>query len=432
MDLTPRALALSLVVSTIAGALVGLEREPRGDQPSARFAGIRTYPMFSLFGALCALAAAAWGGVVFAMGLAVLAGLLGLAYRADRVRIGGPERPGLTSEAAALVVFMLGALPFAEGTGIVHEGRLLLTIAGSAVLTGLLSMRSPLHRFARAVDTADVHATVQFVLLAAVALPLVPDVPLGPYGALNPHSITLVVVLVAAISFVGYAAVRALGPRRGIGLVGLFGGLVSSTAVTLTFSSRGRETPALARACAMAIVVASTVMFPRVLVELWALDRPLVALAAPPVLAMLGVGMVGVAVLWWGNTRRDDGEGPSPKFSNPFSPGEAFKVGGLFAVVLVVAAWAQHQLGAAGIYLSAAAAGLTDVDAIVLSLARMHADGELADQVAVRAITLATLVNTLVKAGMAMVLGGRPVGRPVMLVLGLVAATGLGVALVTT
>lgn len=434
MTSSPGALALSFAVAAVAGALVGLEREHRDRDVASNFAGIRTYPLFSLFGALCGLGALAWGPAVVAVGLVALTGLLAAAYHAGQRQLGGPERPGLTSEAAALVVFLLGALPFAEGSGLPHEGRLLVTVAGSAVLTGILSLRSRLHRFARAVDSADLQATVQFVLLAAVALPLVPDVDLGPYAALNPRAITLVVVLVAGISFVGYVAVRWLGPRRGIGLVGLFGGLVSSTAVALTFSGRGRQTPALAGACAMAIVVASTVMFPRVLVLLAVLDRPLVSATAPALAAMLATGATATALLWW--SQRQAGEaaatGAPPRFANPFHLGEAFKVGALFAGVLVVAAWAQDELGSAGLYLSAAAAGLTDVDAIVLSLARMHAAGDLADGVTVRAIVLAALVNTLVKAGLAVGLGGRQVGRPVALSLGAVTVVGVAAALLTT
>lgn len=427
MELSPEALALSFAVALVAGALVGLEREPKNGDTQRSFAGIRTYPLFALMGALCGWLAGAWGTGVLLGGLGGLGLLLAVAYHAGRQ--GERERPGLTSEAAAVVVFLLGALPFADGLGLPHEGRLLATVAGSAVVTGILSLRGTLRRFARAVDAADVHATVQFVLLAAVALPLVPDVDLGPYAALNPRAITLVVVLVAGISFVGYVAVRALGAERGIGLVGLFGGLVSSTAVALTFSSRGRENPALARACAMAIVVASTVMFPRVLVLLAVLDPPLVAALLPSFLLMLAVGAVAVGVLWWGQAHAAAGDGEVPRFSNPFHLSQAFKVGALFALVVVVAAWAQAELGDAGLYLSAAAAGLTDVDAIVLSLARMHASGGLEDQVAVRAIVLAALVNTLVKAGLAAVLGGRAVGRPVGLALGSVAVVGTGAAL---
>lgn len=427
MELSPGALTLSFAVALVAGALVGLEREPKDREAQRSFAGIRTYPLFSLMGALCGLLAGAWGVGVLLGGLGGLGLLLAVAHHAGLQ--GERERPGLTSEAAAVVVFLLGALPFAEGLGLPHEGRLLVTIAGSAVVTGILSLRGTLRRFARSVDAADVHATVQFVLLAAVALPLVPDVDLGPYAALNPRAITLVVVLVAGISFVGYVAVRALGAERGIGLVGLFGGLVSSTAVALTFSGRGRENPALARACAMAIVVASTVMFPRVLVLLAVLDPPLVAALALPFSCMLVVGGVAVGALWWGQAQSHD-SGEVPQFSNPFHLSQAFKVGALFALVVVVAAWAQAELGDAGLYLSAAAAGLTDVDAIVLSLARMHAGGGLADQVAVRAIVLAAIVNTLVKAGLAAVLGGRAVGRPVGLALGSVAVVGMGVALV--
>ncbi len=428
----PGALVLGFGVAAVAGALVGLEREPRGQASGSVFAGIRTFTLFSLFGALCSLLALGWGWAIPALGLGALAVLLGLAYRSGQQRLGGPDAPGLTSEAAALVVFLLGTLPFAEATGLDFLTRLLTTLAGGAIVTGILALRSPLHRFARAVESADMQATVQFLLLAVVALPLVPDSPMGPYGALNPHGVTLVIVLVAGISFVGYVAVRWLGPRRGIGLVGLFGGLVSSTAVTLTFSSRGRDSPALAPACAMAIVVASTVMFPRVLGEIAVLDAPLVGAAAPALLAMLGVGLGSSGLLWMQQRGSQTDGQDMPRFANPFQLSQALKMGALFAGVVLVAAAARDHLGNAGLYLSSAVAGLTDVDAIALSVAKMHASGELPETVAVRSIVLATIVNTLVKAGLALVLGGRGVGRPVGLALGGVAVVGGAVVMLTT
>jgi uncharacterized membrane protein (DUF4010 family) len=432
MDLNPRTIALSFFVVAITGALVGLEREPGEGKPGRNFAGIRTYPIIALLGALCGMLALQWGGMVVLGGLAVVTVLLAVSFVHDRAPLEAIPKPGLTSEVAALVVFVLGAVPFAEGIGLAHEGRLLLTIALGATLTGLLSLRTTLHRFARAVDTADLHATVQFVLLASVALPLVPDIDLGPYDALNPHGITLVIALVAGISFLGYAAVRVLGARQGIGLVGLFGGLVSSTAVTLTFSGRGRDNPRLAPACAMAIVLASTVMFPRVLVLIWALDAALVPHIAVPFVAMLAVGAVGTGLLWLRQKGSPTDEGEPVAFSNPFQLSEAFKVGLVFAVVLVVAAWAQRELGDAGVYLSAATAGLTDVDPVVLSMARLHADGALDTTTTVRAITLAALVNTMVKGGMALVLGRRVVGAPVAGTLAVAAVVGIGVAIATT
>lgn len=406
MDLRDVAAGIGLAVAV--GALLGIEREAHAQTKGERaFGGSRTFPLIALGGAVAALLANTAGPWALALPFLVLAGFLALAYSAQVRR--EPERQGITSMVAALLAFGLGALPLLEGTSLAYGDRLLLTGALAAVVMSLLALREPLHELARRVSPGDLYATVRFILLAAVALPLLPDEPHGPYGVINPFRLGIVVVLLAGISFLGYVAVRALGARRGLGLTAAFGGLVSSTAVTLTFSERARTHPKLTTACAFAVVLASTIMFPRQLLEVLALRPELLLPVSLPVGAMLVVGAAASFVLW---RRAADGEtrhGDEPTFENPFRLREAVRLGALYALIRWLAAAAHDRFGEAGLHASAALAGLTDVDAITLSVARMHAQG-LDTQQAVRAIVVASIANTLVKAVMAGVLGGRRVG----------------------
>jgi uncharacterized membrane protein (DUF4010 family) len=255
-----------------------------------------------------------------------------------------------------------------------------------------------------------------------VALPLLPDRSFGPYGVLNPFRIGVVVVLIAGISFVGYVAVRLFGARKGLGLMAIAGGLASSTAVTLAFAARGREHPDLRRACALAIALASTIMFPRILVEIAAVRPELTAPAALPIGAMLVVGCAGCIVLWRRGNDARDGDG-GERLHNPFRLRTALRLGLVYAVIRLVAAAAYENFGGGGLLVSAFLSGLTDVDAITISVARMH-EGGLDTSLAVGAVTVAAATNTLVKVGLSIVLGGRSLGLAVAAVLVPAAAAG--------
>jgi uncharacterized membrane protein (DUF4010 family) len=423
-------IVFGLGLSLAVGALVGLERERHAkEEERPGFAGIRTFPMIAMAGSISALLAQAWGPFAMIPPFIGLVALIGMSYWTERKREDGPD-PGLTSEIAALLVFAIGALPFVTGIGLEFHERSMLAGGLGTVLLVLLSLKEPLHKAAGKVSREDMYATARFLLLAAVVLPLLPNEAYGPFGALNPFKIGVVVVLIAGISFVGYLAVRFLGARKGIGLTALFGGLASSTAVALTFSSRGKENPRLALMCAFAIVLASTVMFPRIGVSLAAFNQELVVPMLAPLGAMVAVGVIGGLVMW--KLSRDEQDGSEePKFSNPFALRQALKLGAVFAAVRLASAAAHHYWGDSGLYASAVLAGLADVDAITISVARLHGEGQqVSTHTAVFAITLAAISNTMVKAGIALVLGGWKVGVAVAAVLVPAAIAGLIVALV--
>jgi len=420
---------VSLAVAVAAGLLLGAERQQSATaEAKSDFAGIRTFPMVALLGALGALARPV-------AGMWLLVGLLAAVtafVTVSHLRTASRDEIGISTEVACLLAFGLGALAGMRDL-MPDRDRFLLVGTTSAAALALLALKEPLHGFVRRLSADDVYATTKFVVLALVILPVLPREAYGPFDAIVPFQIGKMIALVAGVSFAGYAASRLIGSARGLLVSGLLGGLVSSTAVTLTYSGRGRDEPSTARLCAVAIVAACSTMFARLVAVVAIVDRPLLRSIAPPLAVTAAVGFA-VAVLLYRRSEAPAGdaarEGAEPALRNPFELKQAVSFGLLYGGVLLVAKAAQHWAGSAGLYLSAVLAGLTDVDAITLSVVDMHRGG-LASATAATAIMLAALTNTVVKAGVAISVGGAAVGRPVGLTLGgALAAGGVVLALV--
>lgn len=371
------------------GALIGLEREKRkADEPAGAIGGVRTFVTLALLGGAAGLlgqqAALPWiPAVVLAMvGLAVIASyhLRGREHVDDAL--------GLTSELAAIAVCLLGMLSTMGGRDVA---------AGLGVLlAALLAYKSPLHGLVRRIGWDDVLAVMRLGLASFVVLPLLPDRAIDPWGALNPYSLWLLALLIAGLSLAGYIAVRALGPGHGTAVTGLAGGLVSSTAVTLAFARRA-EAGEAPRPLAAGILLAWAVMCGRVLVTVALINRALLPALAWP-LALMGLAAVGFA-LWHLRGATAAAAADAMEVRNPFSLTEATKFAALFAVVQLLVALARAYLPPESVLAVAALAGLTDVDAITLSMARQAQGGDA--WLAVLAIVIACFANTLVKAGMA-------------------------------
>lgn len=266
MDTTLTSLTLELwqrfALAALIGLLIGLEREhSQQESETTHFAGIRTFPMITLLGCTTALLAEENQIWLFAVGMAGMVGLILTVY-AFSAQHGDL---GVTTEIVALLAYLIG--------GLVYWNEIWLAVALGVIVTVLLALRPFLHNLVARIDREDIYATLKFVVVSAVILPLLPDEAYGPWGVLNPFQIWLIVVFVSAVSFTGYVAIKLLGPRRGIGLTGFLGGLVSSTAVTLGFSQRSRETPPLARHLALGIVIASTTMYPIIVLQVLAFNQ---------------------------------------------------------------------------------------------------------------------------------------------------------------
>lgn len=421
---------VSLAVALGIGFLIGLQREQSasGERAADRslLGGVRTYPLAALTGALCVLLAARFGSWIVGAGFLALLIPLALSY-ADDLRHGRDR--GMTSEVAFVLTYFLGCLAAADGVAGSLKERLLLCAGIAVAATALLSYKDPLHDLAAKVSREDLYATVKFGILALVVLPLLPDRGYGPYQTLNPAKIGLFVVLVAGVSFCGYVAVRLAGPGKGLGITGVLGGLVSSTAIAVSFSGRAKREPQAAKACAMGIILASTIMGLRVLGLVAVANRSLLLSVAPPVGALTLAGFIAAAVLYF-SSRKDGLGSENVKFSNPFELKSAFKFGLLFTVVVVASKAATHAWGRSGSYLAALLAGATDVDAVTLSLSRL-APTELPWREAGLAIFIACAANTIVKAGIAVTVGGWSFGwRVLVAFLGMIAAGVAGAVLV--
>ena len=382
---------LQLAVALGLGLLVGLQRERR----DSAIAGIRTFALITLFGAVAGQLGRVFGGWVVAVGLLAVAGLV---TAGNLVRLPkGEADPGQTTELTALVMYGIGAW-------LVVGPRMTEAIVLGGVVALLLHLKEPLHEFAGRMGEKDVRAIMQLVLIALVILPLLPDRTFGPYGVLNPYQIWWMVVLIVGLSLLGYVAYKLFGARAGAALGGVLGGLISSTATTVSYARRSREEPETSRLAALVVVIASAVVFARVLVEIAAVAHGSFVDLAPPLAAMLGVMAALAGVAWW-LSRRDGAEPPEQE--NPAELKSALFFGLIYAVVLVAVAFARDRFGTAGLYTVAGISGLTDVDALTLSTARLVDSGRLVPGDGWRAILIAALANLVFKGGIVAFLGSR-------------------------
>jgi uncharacterized membrane protein (DUF4010 family) len=317
---------------------------------------------------------------------------------------------GATTEVAALLTALLGAL--------VAWGQVPLAAALAVIAAVLLTLRDPLHRLAIGLSGDEVLAILKFAVVAVVVVPLLPREAMGPYAAIVPHSIGMLVVLLTAVSLAGYLLVRLLGKRAGWALAGATGGLVSSTAVTLSFSSRARQVPGIARALGVGVILASTVLYARGALVIAALDQPLGEWLAPRLLALFLAGLLAAAAVY-----RRDAEGEKPEqvpLGNPVELGHALLLAGLFAGVTVAARAAQSHLGTAGLWTVGLLGGLVDVDSVAVAAAQLRQQGAVGVEAAASTYLFATLSNLLFKGATVVLAGGRALARqvlPVFLVL---------------
>ncbi|HDQ73210.1 MAG TPA: DUF4010 domain-containing protein [Chloroflexi bacterium] len=382
------------------GFLVGLQREYAYGGPDREiFAGIRTFALMSLIGCTAALVAevleAPWAFISI---FTVLGLLIAVAHSIDAWRGG----VGLTTEVSAIATILAGALCYWE--------YLSLAAALAVATTVLLSLKFETERFVQQITREDLYATLKFAVITVIILPVLPNQTFGPppLDVLNPYKIWLMVVFISGISFSGYILVQIVSPRQGIGLTGLLGGLASSTAVTLSFSERSQREKDLTKPFALAIIVAWTVMFARVLVAVGTLNSALLREIWMPMLASALVGLGYCVYLYL--SQRTSSEG-GVDISNPFELGPAIKFGLLYALILLISKAAQTYLGDTGLYISGFVSGLADMDAITLSVTELSNTGSIELTTAARTIVLAAMANTITKGSIVFTSGSSSLRR---------------------
>lgn len=412
-------LALNLATALAAGLLIGAERgwRARDSDDTHLVAGIRTFGLVGLLGGLAALlgshfGVAAWIAVLLLVGLHALAGYLGEVKRSGDL--------GLTSEVALLLTFLLGSLALA------HERS--LAAAGAVVVALLLSLKEPLHSGLRRLSEAELSGALKLLFISLVLLPVLPNQGYGPWQAFNPYAVWWMVVLIAAIGFAAYVAIRVVGTRHGLLVTALLGGIVSSTAMTMTLSRLhdGRQLRAL---LACALLATSALMFPRVLLEVGLVNAELLPHLLLP-LGLAGLVYATGALVFYRIAGDELQETVEPPLKNPFELGPALRFAALLALILLLIEAARAWFGDAGVWGVAILSGLSDVDAITLSLAR-SAKGDMGSELAVQGIYLAAFSNSLVKAALIALLGGRELALRTLPVMALGLLLGLAALLLS-
>jgi uncharacterized membrane protein (DUF4010 family) len=382
----------------VIGILIGMERERAAELRDLKlFAGVRTIALLALAGCAGGLLSDITGSpwplvaVMFAVGGLIIAAYITL------------EGAGSTSEVAAFVALLCGALSYYEYYSV--------AAAIAVVSTGLLSFKREMHSVAHNLSSEDVYSTLKFAAITAIVLPILPDRSFGPppFDALNPYRIWLMVVFISAISFLGYVLMKLVNVRNGIVLTGILGGLVSSTAVTLSFGRRSKEESSVSAHFAIAITMAWAIMFLRVLVQVGVLNVPLLGILWPPLL-IAALALAAYAGILYMRHREDSSQ--EVTLVNPFELKPALTFGAIYALILLISRTAQIYFGEIGLYISSALAGLADVNAVTLSMADLSSgDGGIALEVAAESVVLAALSNTIVRSVMAYVTGSSELRR---------------------
>ena len=400
-----------LGLALVLGLLVGLQRE----HAASGLVGLRSFALITVLGTVTAQLGTAFGGWVVAAGSLGALGILAFAHHMrteDR-----PGGAGITTDVAALLMFAVGSL--------LVVAPLAVAVAVGGGVAVLLQYKPELHSIARRLGDDDLKAIMQFVLITCIVLPVLPREPFDPFHVLSLFETWLFVVLIVGINLGGYIAYKFFGQNAGMLLGGLLGGAVSSTATTVSYSRQAQSNPSLGRSAAIVIMIASAVVYVRILVLVGVVAPESLVHAAIPLLVLTGVSLLTV-LIGWRRARREPCE--MPDLGNPTQLKSAVFLGVMYAIVLLALAATREYLGKSegqALYVVAGLSGLTDVDAVTLSTARMAKTDPLIAAEGWRMIVVAALSNLMFKTGVAWLLGGRTLLRQVALLFSIPAATSL-------
>jgi len=377
------------------GLLVGMERERRPDSA----AGLRTFALVSMLGCLCALLGEKTGGPwMLVAGLTVISVAMVASNFSSRQE---EQYRGFTTEAAIIVTYGLGAA--------VWFGYATLAVMLAITTTILLYFKAELRDLSERLTARDINSILQFAVLSLVILPILPNHDFGPYNAINPRQVWWMVVLISGLALAGYMALRVIGARHGAAVLGIFGGLASSTATTMMFSRHAAAHGDLVRMSAIVILIANVM----VMIRLGLVAAVVAPNLVTPVAIVFACGIVpGVAMALYGwKALGAAGELPMPEVKNPTELKIALSFGLLYALVLLASSWLQDIAGDKGLFIVALASGLTDADASVLSTLRLFNLETIPGSQAVIAVTLALMANLVFKIGLVLSIGGGKLAR---------------------
>jgi len=392
------AVFINFLVALALGSLIGLEREyatykKRGHD----FAGIRTFPLISLFGAITAYLGGIYSIWIFIGGMIIIGVLIIMAYQA--ISKVSRKQIGITSEVSAFLTFFIGALTF--------YNELNLAVILTVGITIILFARSFLHQFAKKLQPKELSSTLKFAVIAFVILPFLPNQDYGPMGIFNPYLLWLMVVFISGIAFIGYILMKWYG-EKGIELAGILGGIISSTAVTTAFAERSKKTKKIYLALVLGVILANAMMFITTLIEVFVLNQELFWKILPTFIILIVSGAV-ISYLIYRKVKRNSVPGKI-ELGSPFTLKPALKFGIFFAIILALVKVSHFYFQSKGVYLVSFISGFSSTDPITVSLANLSKES-LPLVIAKRGIIIAALTNLAVKGGIALWLGGKEFGR---------------------
>lgn len=406
---------LSLVVSTGIGLIIGLEREFNSSKSNYHFAGIRTFPLMAIAGCLVSLATSQVNSpAVLAAAIPSILVFIGFTYfvRAK------DNKTGITTELSLFIAFIAGVL---AGFQFIKEA-----LAAGIFTTLLLSLKSRFRTLVSRITEEELFAIIKFAILTLLILPVLPDKPLGPNGILNPFEIGVVIIIVSTVNFIGYFLVKHIGSHKGLLLTAFLGGLFSSTAVTWVFSAGSRQHTDLFNSYAGGIILATTIMFVRVLLLCLIFNLAIFQIMIVPCLLLAASGAIFLFFL--ARKLNFQASNTELRLGNPLNLGNALGFGVIYVAILLLTHYSDSLLGSQGFYITGFVAGFADLDAIAISSAKYALDPAKLYPAAT-VIMLAFLSNTLTKAGIVVLRGTREVKKTVLLSYGIMTAVGVGYAL---
>ena len=393
-------IAFNLLVALAIGMIIGFEREWKAQieqQETAYDAGFRTFTVVSFLGGLSAVLSETISPFILPSIALALSSIIFISYRYNAKR---SKDFGYTSEVTLILVFAMGAFAAA--------GYTIEAIAFSAIVVALLRLKNKLHTYIKELEKEEVNATIQLLLLAAVALPLLPNSDIGPGGAINPRTIGIFILLIAGISYFGYFSTKLVGARLGIFLTALFGGLTSSTAVAVAFSKfASTNKNASTKLLGGGISLAAAMMGPRLLILVGIINLSLIPLVSPVLIALTVIPVIAAVWIAWHMQKKTKIIAPLD-LKNPLQLDTAAFYGIIISLLFLVTYFVQNYYGAAGVYALAATSGLADADAISMTFAKSAepVGNNLLPLIAANGILIAAFTNTLVKAIISLVIGG--------------------------
>lgn len=403
---------INFLIALAIGALVGLEREyARYKKRVYDYAGIRTFPLIALSGAIAAYLGELISIWVFIVSIFLMGTLIIVAYFTMVRRV--QEHMSATSEIAGFITFFLGALTY--------YGEITLAVTLAVVMTIILYSKSFLHHFAEKMKKAELSSTLKFAVVAFVILPFLPNQDYGPLGIFNPFIFWLMVVFISGIGFAGYILMKWFGDK-GVALAGILGGLISSMAVTTSFTERSKKERKIHLALVLGVILANGIMFSRILFEVFVLNRNLFLEVLIPLLS-LAIISAGFSYYLWKKAKKIKGK---VQLGSPFTLSPALKFGIFFAAILALVKIANVYLSSKGVYLVSLISGLVNVDAITVSLSQLAGDS-LSLEIAKRGILIAALTNVAVKGGIAYWFGEKQFGKAVLGFFTILILVGIGI-----